>query len=221
MSRLRKKICPDVYSSIHETIHPQKFLLVPSWMAKHTKIPAGITKPHTSDETGSSISLKEYGNSCLYLWRRTLSFKSHPCDNKVLKPSLFSILLLPLTATRSHISIKIPANHPYLHGWLWEGLGCNKWPIKIKESATLPGAERQKTLLDPSRNCEYIVYYKPVLQTDTTEKKERRLYGNSNRENSEQMLGFRGMQAYQTNSRCWMDYNILCLSCNKAERHWT
>jgi len=58
-----------------------------------------------------------------------------------------------------------------------------------------------------------------VLQTDTTEKKERKLCGNSNRQNSEQMLGLTGMQAEQTNSRCWMDYGILCLSCNKVEKH--
>lgn len=55
----KKEIFPDVYSSTHENIYPQKFFLASSCMVKHTKIPAGITEPHTSDdETESSLSLK-------------------------------------------------------------------------------------------------------------------------------------------------------------------
>ena len=56
-------------------------------------------------------------------------------------------------------------------------------------------------MLDPSRNS--TVYYKPVLQTDRTEKKERKLYGNSNRENLEHMLALTGMQAKQTPDIRW------------------
>lgn len=173
-----------------------------------------ITKPHTGDETGSSPSCKEYGNSCFYLWR-TLSFKSRPVTTKAWTSPCSPPCFGPLRAAFPHLSWKFPANHPYICGWHREGVISD--PPESRMTASLPRTGWQRRLLDQSWNC--TVCYKPVLQPDKTEKKERKLYSNSQRKFRANAGSHRN--AGQANSRHWMGNGILCLSCSKAKSHRT
>lgn len=125
VNRVRKNVSPDVYSSMYETICSHRAPLC-AWLDGKAHKELGITKYHTDDRTEPSFSLGESGNSFLYLWRRTVSFYITSLWQQI--PQIFFITHpvmgpweLPILTSPE----KSPQNHPYLHSWHLNGLGCN------------------------------------------------------------------------------------------------
>lgn len=163
-------------------------------------------------QLGSQILTPVMKQGPLFPWK-SMEVHVHTCEGepwalnhipvtaKSWNPPYSLSCYVPLRAIYSYLYRKIPANHLYLNCSHQEGLGCNEWTIRIKESASLPGTEGQMRLLDPLRIC--TLYYKPVLQIEP--KSNRKSCIATVTENSEQMLGLTGMQAKQTSGAGWTD----------------
>lgn len=155
------------------------------------------------------LSFLEKVNSWFYLWRRTLSFKSNPCDNKVLKLSLFSILLETLESPLSP-----PLREKSLQTIPTYMVGIERvWGVisNPQGSRKVPFWQEQKGTEDCQTHQDIILYITNLCCRQREIKRKRESCMATARENSEKILGLTRMQVKQINSRHWMNYSIFCL----------
>lgn len=193
MSRVSKKLCPNVYCGIHKTIRHLKLPLVQSTQRFHL----GSQNLTLVVKQGPLFPWKNM-QIHVYTWSGEQEDLNHILvTKKSRKPPSSPSCYGPLRATCPYLSKKSLQDIPtYMAGIK------RVWDVMSDPS----GSARNWKAEEAARPIKKLHFMSHTCAADRSNWKERdKAVWQQLQRKPEQMLSLTGMQPKQTNSRCWMD----------------